>query len=225
MSLQIIGAGFGRTGTMSLKHALETLGFGPCYHMVEVKKNEGHRYRWNEIAHGAMPDWDDLFRDYRAAIDWPATHYWDALARYYPDAKVILTVRDPEAWYRSFSETIRKVIRVPVPEDAPEEDHLHRDTIHKIITEQTFHGQSGTKEVAIRAFEERIKQVIEAIPKKRLLVYEITQGWGPLCEFLDVPVPDLEFPKKNTTEEFLAQDPRSKKAEQMLDTTAEDHRE
>ena len=120
MALDIIGAGFGRTGTKSLKTAIDLLGLGPCYHMTEVKSNAGHRYRWNEIAFGAEPDWDALFAGYHAAVDWPAAHYWRELSEAYPEAKVILTLRDPEEWFHSFSNTIRPVMnRDPLP-DAPE---------------------------------------------------------------------------------------------------------
>ena len=209
--LSVLGAGFGRTGTHSLKTALEIIGFGPCYHMTEVKNNPGHREAWNAIAFGAAePDWDDLFRDYRSAVDWPATHYWRELSEHYPDAKLILTIRDPEAWYESYSNTIRRTIHQPVPADAPEDAHLHRKTILKIIAEDTFQGRDHDPAFAIGAFMARLETVARTIPPERLLVYEITAGWKPLCDFLDVPVPAEPFPHKNTTDDFLSQDPQKK---------------
>ena len=208
MGLGIIGAGFGRTGTKSLKTAIDLLGLGPCYHMTEVKNNEGHRYRWNEIAFGAAPDWDALFEHYNAAVDWPAAHYWRELTETYPQAKVILTIRDPEDWFRSFSNTIQPVMNRDVLPDAPEDAHVHRQTIRKIILEDTFQGRDHDKTYAIGAFMQRAEEVAQTIPADKLLVYEITQGWEPLCDFLEVPIPAEPFPHKNTTEEFLSQDPR-----------------
>src|SRR3954452_7833833 len=101
MALKVIGAGFGRTGTLSLKIALEQLGFGPCYHMLEVIANPPFAEYWAQAAEGRMPDWDEVFRGYVSAVDWPSADYWSALAAHYPQGKVILTVRDPESWFRS----------------------------------------------------------------------------------------------------------------------------
>jgi hypothetical protein len=204
MGINVLGAGFGRTGTKSLKTALDMLGFGPCYHMSEVKENPGHREIWNAIANGAEPDWDDLFRDYRSAVDWPVTHYWRELAAYYPDAKVILTIRDPEKWFASYTRTIGTVIHEPLPEDSPADILLHRQTILKLIAEDTFHGRDDDQAYAIGVFLARAEEVARTIPPERLLIYEITQGWLPLCRFLDVPIPLEPFPHTNTTEEFLA---------------------
>jgi len=106
VNYKVIGAGFGRTGTMSLKLALEELGFGPCYHMVEVDKNEGHVVEWTSAADGASVDWDDIFKNYHSGVDWPVARYWHELSIVYPKAKVILSVRDPERWYSSCYETI-----------------------------------------------------------------------------------------------------------------------
>jgi hypothetical protein len=206
MGLDILGAGFGRTGTFSLKTALEMLGLGPCYHMTEVKENTGHRQAWHDIAFGTVePDWEAMFRDYRSAVDWPATHYWRQLSEHYSDARVILTMRDPEGWYRSYTKTIGPVIHSPVPADASEDLHLHRRTIRKIILEDTFRNRDHDPVYAIGAFMARAERVARTIDPDRLLVYEISWGWKPLCDFLGVPVPAEPFPHRNTTEEFLAQ--------------------
>ncbi len=210
MSLKVIGAGFGRTGTKSLKTALDMLGFGPCYHMVEVGNNEGHRIRWNEIVFGKKPDWEALFEKYTSTVDWPSTHYWEPLAAYYPQAKIILTVRDPEAWFRSFTDTIYATTQQPLPADAPEENKLHRKTIHKIITQDTFHNRGNDKIHAINVFNENIEKARRTIAPERLLIYDIQEGWEPLCKFLGVPIPAEFFPRTNSTEEFLSQDSRRK---------------
>ena len=115
MPLSIIGAGFGRTGTMSLKFALEQLGAGNCYHMMETRKNPDHTELWLKAMNAEPVDWDELFRDYSAAIDWPACRFWRELSEFYPKAKVILTLRDPERWYQSMSQTIYQALTNPKP--------------------------------------------------------------------------------------------------------------
>lgn len=217
MPLDIIGAGFGRTGTNSLRIALNLLGTGPCYHMHEVKNNPGHKTMWNRVANGSSPDWEQMFANYRAAVDWPVTHYWDQLADRYPKARVILTVRDPETWYTSFSRTIYRAIHLPELEDISEEDRLHRQTVFKIIAEETFSGKSEDRAHAISVFNQRIENVIAAVDPDRLLVYDVADGWEPLCRFLGVAVPDAAFPKTNSTREFISQSPDRYKSYMEID--------
>lgn len=207
MPLNIIGAGFGRTGTNSLRIALNMLGVGPCYHMHEVRYNAGHKTMWNRILNGSRPDWDHVFRNYTAAVDWPVTHYWDQLIDLFPSARVILTVREPGAWYKSFSRTIYRAIHLPITEDMTEEDRLHRQTIFKMIDEETFSGKSGEEQHVVDVFNQRIADVIASVHPDRLLVYDVTKGWEPLCQFLGLPVPKTPFPKTNSTREFLSQAP------------------
>jgi hypothetical protein len=106
MALEVIGAGFGRTGTMSMKSALEIIGFGPCHHMMEVTSNDAQRDIWRAIAAGETPDWEQAFAGYRSTVDWPGAYFWRELAARYPAAKIILTVRDPESWFESATNTI-----------------------------------------------------------------------------------------------------------------------
>ena len=106
MALEIIGPGFGRTGTHSLKIALEHLGFGPCHHMFEVRDHPEQLPAWEAVARGEPVDWDEVFRGYRAQVDWPGARVWRELARHWPEAKVILTVRDPDEWFDSVQATI-----------------------------------------------------------------------------------------------------------------------
>jgi hypothetical protein len=206
MPLLVIGAGFGRTGTLSLKVALERLGLGPCHHMVELFRHPEQIPRWNEAADGAAIDWEALLPAYRSTLDWPSCHFWRELSDRYPGAKVILTVRDPQAWYRSARATIFRYMEEPPADDpvAQAQWHLAR----KIVLEQTFGGSTADPDLAIAALTMHNEEVERTIPDDRLLVHEVTQGWEPLCRFLGVPAPDEPFPKVNTTEEFVSRPTR-----------------
>jgi hypothetical protein len=196
MPLEVIGAGFGRTGTLSLKLALEQLGFGPCHHMLEVLKNPESIAWWVDAADGA-PNWEKIFAGYRACVDWPAATFYHTLAQAYPEAKVILTERDSEAWFRSTQATI---FPAAFPPDTPAAfDQMFRKVIGAL-----FDQRIRDHDHVIGVFERHNAEVRRRIPPERLLVYEVSQGWEPLCTFLGVPVPDAPMPKTNTTEEFLA---------------------
>lgn len=199
MSLSAIGAGFGRTGTLSLKGALEHLGLAPCYHMLEVSRNPGHAAIWDRAADRAAVDWDALFARYRSAVDWPACHFYETLARRYPASKVILTVRDPARWYESARSTIFDVMAGPIPDG---EIGAQLRMARKLIVDGTFGGGTDDRERVIQVFERHNEAVKRAIPPERLLVYQVSEGWEPLCRFLDLPVPDEPFPHVNTTDEF-----------------------
>ena len=194
MTLQVIGAGFGRTGTMSLKLALEQLGFGPCYHMVEVFKNPQAPQMWLDAAEG-RPDWEKIFAGYNSTVDWPNATFYAELAAAYPDAKVILTERDPEAWFASTQATI---FARDFPDDTT--DTWQRMAL-KVISD-LFDRRMHDKDHVISVFKAHNARVREVIPPERLLVYEVAQGWAPLCGFLGVPVPEGPMPKVNSTEEF-----------------------
>lgn len=199
MGLSVIGAGFGRTGTMSIKLALEQLGFGPSHHMEEVFKNQGQLPHWQAAAAGDAVNWDVVFDGYASAVDWPSAHYWRQLADHYPAAKVVLSVRPAEKWWESYSRTIRKILA----DRASIEDPHARGTAEmaNAITEQTFGGWVS-KEACIAAFRRRTDDVVAAIQPDRLLVFDVAEGWEPLCGFLDCPVPDGDFPRTNSVEEF-----------------------
>ena len=201
MSLSVIGAGFGRTGTLSLKGALEHLGFGPCYHMIEVIRNPGFADWWHRAADGAPVDWDRVFDGYRATVDWPACRFYRRLAAHYPDAKVILTVRDPARWFESARNTIFPMMTRPRPTADPLAER-RLAMAKKIIIEQTFGGRIDDRGHAISVFERHNDEVRRAIAADRLLVYDLAQGWPPLCRFLDRPVPDAPMPSVNSTAEF-----------------------
>ncbi|MEM7219593.1 MAG: sulfotransferase family protein [Pseudomonadota bacterium] len=206
MSMKVIGAGFGRTGTLSLKTALERLGFDKTHHMMEVMRSRQQVALWAQLAaaedgEAPAPAWDTVFEGFQATTDFPACVYWAELAEYYPDAKVVLTVRDADSWFNSIDNTIGRVVEaIPtwlkwlVP-------HVgrHATTVERIVWQKLFHGRQLEREYAKSVFEAHTAAVIERIPADRLLVYEVREGWEPLCRFLDVPVPDEPFPRVNDT--------------------------
>ncbi len=196
MPLSVIGAGFGRTGTMSLKGALEQLGFGPCYHMIEVVKNPSFAAHWQAIGESKPADWERVFEGYRSTVDWPSCAYYAELAACYPEAKVILSVRDANAWFDSASHTIFKLMPRRMK---PGRYHIG----HDLILQKTFGGNLDDRDHAIAVYERHNAQVVRTIAADRLLVYDLAQGWGPLCKFLGVPVPSAPMPKVNTTDDFL----------------------
>lgn len=208
--MKIIGAGFGRTGTMSLKSALETLGFGPCYHMTEVFAHPEHSDFWMAAWRGKPADWDGVLGDYEATLDWPACTFYEEIMQRHPDAKVILTVRDPERWYESVRTTIYKlsmmVIRSPATRAVFRVISLltfggsttGRDVLaDEIIWRGTFDGRFEEKAHAIEVYKRHNEEVMRKVPSEKLLVYEVKDGWGPLCEFLGVEEPDEQFPHLN----------------------------
>lgn len=194
MGLKVIGAGYGRTGTLSLKLALEQLGFGPCHHMSEVFTHPESIPLWIGAADGRA-DWPAIFAGYASAVDWPTATFYEELAAAYPDAKVILTERDPQAWFKSTQATI-------FARDFPADSSDPWMIMVRKVVGQLFDDQMHDREKLISVFEAHNARVRAVIPPKRLLVYEVSQGWAPLCSFLNVPIPDGPMPKVNSTEEF-----------------------
>jgi Sulfotransferase domain len=201
--LRVIGAGFGRTGTYSLKVALEQLGFGPAYHMLEVFEHPEHIAVWQEAGEGKPVEWHRLFDGYQSAVDWPASAFYRDLMSVYPEAKVILTVRDPERWHESGRNTI-----FPERERGPEEDvpavmREHGRMIRTIMWDGIFDGRVLDRAHAVEVFQRHNQTVQEKVPPERLLVYDVKEGWEPLCSFLSVPMPPgQEFPRLNDTAAF-----------------------
>lgn len=205
-SLALIGAGFGRTGTLSLKSALETLGYGPCHHMLEVMKNPGSEKGWHEAgrakARGGAYDWASLVSGYRAQVDWPGCHFWRELSQVFPDAPVLLSVRDPDKWYESAYETIYQVlVRARSSEDPAARARMQM--ADELIFQTTFAGRFEDRAYAIGVFEAHNAEVERSIPPERLLVYRVSEGWEPLCAFLGRPVPGADFPHVNSRAEFF----------------------
>lgn len=195
MALSVIGAGMGRTGTYSLKLALEQLGFGPCHHMSDVNASTEQKALWRAAGKGQLPDWDVAYAGYRSAVDWPTAHYWREVGAHYPEARVILTVRDAGAWYASMAQTIAHTMDAT---NNPESFGV------AVIGNGVFGGRFDERDRAIAIYEAHNAAVRAALPPERLLNYDVTEGWAPLCAFLDVPVPSDPFPRTNSTAEFRA---------------------
>jgi hypothetical protein len=196
--LQVIGAGLGRTGTLSLKLALEQLGFGPCYHMVEVWADLERLGDWLAAVEG-RPDWERIFAGYRATVDYPGCHFWRELSRAYPEAKVVLSVRDPGEWFESTQATIFAPQSLQLVAASPSLKNFMWKTVY-----DDFGSDIDDRDHMVAAFERHCDEVRRVIPASRLLVFEVSQGWKPLCEFLGVPVPHTAFPRRNSREEMAA---------------------
>ncbi|MFI6504317.1 sulfotransferase family protein [Nonomuraea typhae] len=209
--LNVIGAGLPRTGTSSMKAALERLGFGPCYHMYEILTHPGHVDRWQPVATGGPMDWEGVFEGYRSTQDWPASHFYRELAELYPEAKVVLTVRDPVRWHASM-QTLIDGPRSLAARDAPPAaaqvlGQLRRmmpvmDTIRRAAMGPDFPMTADMPplEVSMEFFALHTETVKRTIPADRLLVFDVREGWEPLCAFLGVAVPDEPFPHLNDRE-------------------------
>jgi Sulfotransferase domain len=213
--VKVIGAGFGRTGTASLKAALEELGFGPCYHMTEVFEHPEHADFWEAAGRGEPVDWDGLLGGYQATVDWPACTFYGELLERHPDAKVLLSVRDPEQWYESTRSTIYKLTRISTRSPLSRVGLAFVSLFlfgtftirplqiaEEIVLRGTFDGRFEDKHHAIEVFNRHNEEVKRRVPPDRLLVYEVKEGWGPLCEFLGVEEPDKPFPRLNDAAEM-----------------------
>jgi hypothetical protein len=201
MGLNVIGAGFGRTGTHSLKIALEILGFAPCYHMVEVFSHPGHSEVWEAAARGESVDWNALIGGYRSAVDWPSSYFWRELWTQYPDAKIVLTERDADAWYKSISSTIFEYM---ARGDAGITDPvlLAQRRMGRVLLNEKLFGNRFDKEHVLDVYARNSEAVKREVPPDRLLVFDAPDGWEPLCRFLGVPVPATPYPLTNTTQDF-----------------------
>ncbi len=199
--MKVIGAGFGRTGTLSLRAALCELGFGPCHHMTDVTAAPALADKWLRKARGEDVSWDEILGGYASIVDWPGCFYWQELLDHFPHAKAILTVRDAGAWYSSAAETIYAMAQAYRPEDCAQAPGMS----DLIIWQGTFGGRFAERDHALRVFADHCRRVISAVPRQRLLVYDIRAGWGPLCDFLGAEVPPgTSFPHCNDRASFPA---------------------
>lgn len=199
MALRVIGAGVGRTGTYSLKLALNELGFGPCHHMEEVATNLPVQLPLWQAALQGRADWGAIYQGYDSAVDWPTARFFRELHAAYPEAKFVLGHRDPRTWAESFDATIYKLIS----EADQTPDHL-QDWLamaREVILQTGIPAGADVHDLEA-AFVAHLEAVKDAIPADQLLVYRVREGWEPLCEFLGVPVPDKPFPRTNDRSEF-----------------------
>lgn len=196
MTLKVIGAGLGRTATFSLKFALEHLGFAPCYHMSEVLAGARRNVPlWLDVIQG-KPDWEAVFAGFQATTDYPACSYWRELAAHYPEAKVVLTVRDPDSWFDSVNDTIFSQKMQGSLVGSPAGDMMQGAIFDH------FDGDIRDRAYMTQWFTRRNQEVIDGLPPERLLVFHPKHGWEPLCRFLGVPVPALGFPRVNSRDEL-----------------------
>jgi len=197
--MKLIGAGFGRSGTMSFQSALEQLGYGPCYHMKIALKRPHHLSFFLRAWRGKRVNWKGFFHKYNSVVDWPTCSFYKDLMTEFPDAKILLNVRDPEAWYDSMFETIY-AIQPAFPWWFPRSVRKIHD---EIIWNGNLRGVFNDRKKAIAVYKEWIDDVIITVPADRLLVFNLKEGWKPLCDFLGVPVPERKaFPHINERKSF-----------------------
>lgn len=202
MTLAVIGSGLGRTGTKSLKAALEDLGFGPCHHMHEVMTHPEQTPHWQAFARGEAMNWDVVFEGYRSQVDWPGAAAWRQLAEANPGAVIVHTERTEEAWWKSFSTTIGKLVsRYP---DLPLPPHVAAmmDAWQDFAGEPMFGRRYLDRDAVLAGYRRHNAEVRRTIPPERLLAFDVAEGWAPLCAFLGAPVPDTPFPHHNLRADF-----------------------
>ncbi len=201
MSLQIIGSGFGRTGTMTMKDALNVLGLGPTHHMTEIMEHPEQLAHWKAIFAGQDVDWAEVFEGYNSQVDWPGASVWHQTSIAFPNAKVIHTERPEDDWWPSFNGTIGKFFALADGMELPPAFADIFATMKDGFLMQTFTDFTD-RDAAIAGYRRNNAKVRETIPADRLLVFNVADGWAPLCDFLGVPVPDVAFPHKNVRREF-----------------------
>jgi Sulfotransferase domain len=209
--MKVIGAGLPRTGTLSQKVALEMLGLGPCYHMVNVLTDLPMSAHW-EAAMDGEADWEEIFGEHRSTVDWPGAFFYRELAGAYPDAKVVLSVREPEAWEKSMRDTIWDVLYgnstmahfSKVRERVDPDWLAYIELMKRMWAAQGVFSGADLRPGQLAHSIARYQQTVERnIPRDRLLVWNVAQGWEPLCRFLDIDVPDAPFPRLNDSKMFI----------------------
>jgi len=199
MTMQVFGAGVGRTGTYSLKLAINQLGLGPCHHMDEVLHNMPVQVPLWSAAVDGRADWDRIYAGFNSAVDWPTACFFGQLIEKYPSAKFVLTERDPERWADSFGATIYKLLAGR--DQGPAEMKAWLDMVEKVISRTGFAAGLDHDQL-VSAFVAHNEAVKAAIPADQLLVYQVKEGWAPLCRFLNLPEPAEAFPRTNDRAEF-----------------------
>ncbi|KAJ8662430.1 hypothetical protein O0I10_002124 [Lichtheimia ornata] len=205
--LKVIGAGYGRTGTLSMKVALSMLGYN-CLHLLDFATAELHPEKFlDAYLHPEKPvDWDDLYDGFDAAVDWPTISFVERLIHAYPDAKVILTARDVDSWYNSFKNTVHK-LSVELGnryDDLPEHTQRWVRMAHACqLDGAAVDPKRFNDEEAIKAkYNAHVEWVKKNVPSERLFIMELGEGWDRLCKFLNVPVPSVPYPSANSAKDF-----------------------
>ena len=196
--MEVIGTGFGRTGTDSMREALDILGFGPCHHMRALMSDTAHRDAWRAALSRDSMDWGVLLSGFRSCVDWPTAHYWPELVRAYPEAKVLLTWRTAESWWTSFENTIRPMV-------LRDRAEASQSVGSRLILDHVFKDPELGRAACIAAYEANVERVMAEVPAERLLVHTIGDGWEPLCAHLGVTIPDRPYPSSNKTADFQAE--------------------
>jgi sulfotransferase family protein len=210
--LEVIGNGFGRTGTTSLKAALEHLGFAPCHTMLGLFEDPDSIDAWQAASRGEPVDWQQVYAKYRSTVDWPGARFWRGIVEAFPQAKVILTVREPHAWYESVRDSIYAASMAPLTEGV---DPLYAriwQMSRQVVWDGVFDGRFADRDHALAVYEAHNEAVRREVDPDRLLVFEVTQGWEPLCGFLGVDVPAEPFPRSNDRGAFGARIEKLKSA-------------
>jgi Sulfotransferase domain len=208
MALKLIGVGLGRTGTNSLKVALEELLGGPCYHMFELIAHPHGVPMWERAVRGEDVDWDALFDGYAATVDWPGCAFWREIAAANPDAPVLLSTRDsPETWWRSFEQTIVPALQGPMISEYPE---LQRgQEMVRELFDRHFTPDFADRDAAIAVYERHCEDVRREVPAERLIEWRTGEGWEPICAALGLAVPAMPFPHENAAGDFEGKVERS----------------
>lgn len=205
--MMVINAGLGRTGTHSLKTAFETLEYSPCYSAERMWESPGHAEIWAEACDGQPVDWTALLATYKSGVDWPVCSFWREIIGHFPSVKVLLSTREPDAWYSSFQATVYAALTTPLKtadststEVIPVFQRL--PSIGARVISHRFTDDLGSRESMIAAYHKHNEDVRAAVPSERLLEWSVGQGWGPLCEFLDIPKPVHPFPNVNDRKSY-----------------------
>ena len=195
--MKVIGAGLGRTGTTSLQAALNVLGVGPTYHMTEVFRHPRHADVWLKAWQGEAVDWEAFFAAYGSGVDLPIAQFYQELMSVFPEARILLTIRDPDRWYASVLETIYTFNNVGGLMGRLLPPPRMQKMVFPMLWEGLFEGHFDDKDFAISIYHQHIEAVKKTVPAERLLVFNVKEGWEPLCAFLDLPIPDRPFPHLN----------------------------
>jgi len=208
--MKLIGVGFGRTGTMSIKTALEDEGQGPCFHMIDLIRNPDIVDPWHDAAVKGEKDWDKMFAGYNATIDWPGCTFWKELIEVYPEAPVLLNIRDFDPWYKSLHNTVyalrlasEKGELTPDPNRPPPSPKLWEvigTLLYKVDFQGNFEDESWMREM----YANRIEEIKDTVPSERLTVWKLEDnpGWGPIADALGIETPNAPFPHLHDTDNF-----------------------